>query len=378
MKLDALIEQVSQLAKRNREQTQVEKPIRIMVGLGVQAVMKILQVDLKRYFQDPDYYLEYLLRQKLFYHEHFPDVDNSVNDLVGFEINAITEASLFGPSIEYHAGKYPELKNYPIIAEYKDLEQLSFPDFFESGAMPVIHTCYQRFKELVGESLTVTFPVWTRGPWSMAWFLRGFEALSYDVSDAPDFVHQLMDFLVAARIQWENDRAQFLGEDVTNKEDRAFYIYPNYRHANHADIYEDEVDGNLFSPRMYKKFIFPYEKALAEFHGGARYYHSCGNLTPLLNTLKKLPGLEKFHVSPWTDLKTSREKMAPGVRLQKCMKEEDIFASTEMEIRQQIAQILDDNQGGKLDICADAIHHPDFNLEQLQAWVRIVNDAVME
>ena len=78
MKLDTLIEQVSQLAKRNREQTREEKPIRIMVGLGVQAVTKVLQIDLERYFQDPDYCLKYLLRQKLFYHEHFPDVDKNL------------------------------------------------------------------------------------------------------------------------------------------------------------------------------------------------------------------------------------------------------------------------------------------------------------
>ncbi len=41
------------------------------------------------------------------------------------------------------------------------------------------------------------------------------------------------------------------------------YVYADYREVDVSDLYNDEVDGALFSPATYEEFIFPYEERIA-------------------------------------------------------------------------------------------------------------------
>jgi uroporphyrinogen-III decarboxylase len=378
MSLERLIDEVNKIGQQNKQRTLLDKEIRIMVGIGRGALASKLGFNLIDYFRDPGYCLKYQLEQKLFLYENFNNADNQVDATVGIDFGVGLEASLFVMQVLFYSQKDP-MYGDPIIEKEGDLGKLKYPDFYQSGLMPEVHRFYSRFKSLLNGKLKVTFPGWARGPWSMAQILRGFTQLSLDIMDRPQFVHRMMSFLTNARIKWEQQRAKFLGEDFKDKKYRWKYYYVDYRPANHSDLYNDEVDGNLFSPEVYKEFIFPYENKLSHFYGGIRYYHSCGNLIPFLDYLKKLPGLEKLHIGPWTDLKVAKTKLNHKIRLQKCMNpEDDIFSCNEKEMRQKIIKIIQDGKGTKLDICADAIHSPSSDLEKVKSWVKMVHEFCKE
>lgn len=378
MNLQKLIDEVSLIGERNAKKHSQDKQIRIMVGIGRAALVRRLNFNLVDYFQEPDYCLQYQLEQKVFLYENFDKVDNHVDAVVGVDFGVGLEASLFGQQVLFYPEKDP-VHGEPIIKKESDLDKLKHPDFYKSGLMPKVHRFYARFKSLVGRKLKVTFPGWARGPWSMVLILRGFNQLCYDLMDRPQFVHRLMDFVTNARIKWEQDRAKFLGEDFKDKKYRWKHTYVDYRPANYSDLYNDEVDGNLFSLEVYREFILPYERKLADFYGGVRYYHSCGNLTPLLDSIKELLGLEKIHISPWTDLEAAKRKVPHDVRLQKCMRlEEDIFLCDKKQMVEKLNKILHDSRDRMIDICADAIHSPSSDLEKVKLWLKIACELCKE
>lgn len=166
------------------------------------------------------------------------------------------------------------------MSNKEDLSKISKPDFFTSGEMPRMHRLYKDIHDFINKNnldLDVTFPGWARGPWSVAWMLRGPEQLMIDFYENPTFVHGLMEFITDSRLEWEAERQKFL--DLDFDEDYIWsYSYLDYRKQNKTPLFNDEVNGDLFSPKTYSEFILPYEKKIKEELGEISYYHSCGNL----------------------------------------------------------------------------------------------------
>ena len=131
----------------------------------------------------------------------------------------------------------------------------------------------------------------------------------------------------------------------------------------------------MLSPEGYEEFLFPSEKQLADFYGRVRYYHSCGNLTPFLNTLPRLRNLTMLHVSSWTDLVTACNKTDPRVILQKVMHpEDDVLHATDEQIEKQIEVIAAAVPDRNLWICADALY--DGDIEKVKNWLKIAKKVV--
>ena len=123
--------------------------------------------------------------------------------------------------------------------------------------------------------------------------------------------------------------------------------------------------------------VFPAELKLSQFYGGVRYYHSCGNLTPFLDTLLRLPNLKILHVSSWTDLQTAYEKSDQTVILQKVMHpKEDVLDADESQIKAHVRAILATVPDRVLHICADAIYSGD--IEKVKSWLQTTKEVVNE
>jgi uroporphyrinogen-III decarboxylase len=243
--------------------------------------------------------------------------------------------------------------------------------------MQKFHKDYEKLKELVAGRLSVTFPGWVRGTWSLALFFRGFTQMYYDVYDNPNFVKEFLDFLAEARISWEKQRCEFLGKKPTDLDNWFSNNYVDYRFVHASDQYSDEVDGNMISRESYKELIFPSEKKVADFYGRTFYYHSCGNLTKILDPLATLPNLGILHVSSWTDLKTAREMTGENVIIQKVLHPEDeVMHATPEKIRSRTREILEAIPDRKLWICADAIYSGD--VEKVKQWVTVCKETVAE
>jgi hypothetical protein len=381
--IDFLIERVRAIAAEPRFLALRERPprVQVMVGLGRSLMGRVLGYNMIDYFQDMEVRLSAQLRSKIYSFENIPD-DTIIKAEVGYDYGAAGTLpnTMFGVPPVFDREKDPFCSLQPVISEPSDLKKLKVPDFFETAPMPLVHEKYRELCALVDGRLRVTFPGWSRSPWSVATFLRGFTELYMDVVERPDFVRELLDFIAECRISWEKQRCDFLELDVPGvAEQTAWYsnCYVDYRPVHISDYYSDEVDGAMLSPEIYTAVVFPSELKLANFYGRVRYYHSCGNLTPLLPTLLKLPGIEMLHVSSWTDLAEAYRQADPSIVLQKVLHpQDDVLDADEERIRAQIHDILTVVPDRKLLICADAIYEGEPS--KVQTWLRIAREVVGE
>jgi len=374
--LEELISQVEELCKRPRynklRRRKGDVQIFVCTDSDRPYLAKFFGINLVEYFKKPRKRLEFQLKTKIFHHEMFLD-DTIISKGISLDYGMYLEASLFGSHLIYTPDNDPWInEKEPLIRNKKDLEKLKYPDFYRSGVMPEIHKMYKEYKELVKDRLLIDFPAWYRGPWSVAQHLRGCQNLLLDICDNPNFVNKLMDFITQCRIKYTIDRHQFLNVKIRKN---APGLYVNGVEATISDLANDEVSSLTVSPEVYKKFIFPYEHILAEFYKGIHYYHSCGSLTPFLEKIKELPGLETLHVSPWTNLKTVRNVMGKDFTLQYCLHaRRDIFEANESQMKATLRKILEDNQGGKLQIVADSFGKGP--VVKIKKWLDIAREIV--
>lgn len=258
--------------------------------LGASYFSRALHVDMREYYFDPALYLETNLRVNLLEFEKFRD-DVALEYNIPWHPGVVMEPLLLGMQAKYQPDKEPWEDHDPLLKEPEDLKKLEPPDFYKSEAMRYIHRMYEELSELVQKlapDFHVSFPSWKRSPFGNACSLRGMEKICMDFYDRPEFVCRLMEFVTEARIQWASERAKFLGQHET-------LILAN-----------DEVNVPTLSPSQYEEYVLPYERRLLSYYGELEYYHSCGNLTPMLEQIKTLRP-RMLHVSPWTDLEKACE-----------------------------------------------------------------------
>ncbi|CEP67366.1 Uroporphyrinogen decarboxylase (URO-D) [Moorella glycerini] len=354
-------------SSRNERLRIAQAPVTFHVGLGRSVWGRLLGFNLLDYFNDPKVALESQIKWKLFWHDEIPD-DTIIEPIIGIDYGVALEPSLFGMQPVFMAESDPWYGD-PGLANRSDLSRLKIPDFYHSGLMPRIHRDYEEMQKLTGGQVEIRFPGWARGPWSVACMLRGFTNLYLDLIDDPAFVHDLLAFITHSRKEWEKARCRFLGIDI---KDTAYeWQYVVYRNVANSELFNDEVDGNLFSLDIYENFIYPYEKDLNDFYGGTRYYHSCGNLTPFLRRLKELkPRL--MHISSATDIAEAHNIFNPETKFQCCMHPvNDVLIAPQEIMAEKIKAILEAAPGRKLEIWADALYEGDHDtLEKVLLWLQ--------
>ena len=65
--------------------------------------------------------------------------------------------------------------------------------------------------------------------------------------------------------------------------------------------YVHAQSSGIISPDMYAEFVHPYNVKVAQLVGKV-YYHGCEDLAQKCTTIKDLPNLRLFHISPWTEV----------------------------------------------------------------------------
>lgn len=284
---------------------------------------KIFNFNLREYYTDPEVYLLNYL--KIMIAQFELNDDTTLHKVLPFWPGVTFEAALFGMETIYHDTEDPWLGRELVLKEKKDLNKLKPPDFYESGLMPLVHHLYQEINEwLKGTGCSLAFPELIRSPWGLAFQLRGFAELAVDCMEDPTWVHALMRFLTEARKQWYEERSRFLGEPVP----------PGH-------LYNDEVDCNVIGPNIYKKYILPYEIELSEFHGGIVYWHSCGNITPVLGLVRQIPNLAMINISSWTDYRKAAE-VCPDIALEICVRPtDDVYLADQAKVEKKIGDIVE-------------------------------------
>lgn len=374
--LRELVDRVLEICedKRYAKLNQENKDIQIFVVPDSDRayLSQFFGIDLIEYFKDPSKRLEFQLKTKIFHHEEIPD-DLIIPKGISLDYGMYLEANILGSPLVYDPLGDPWVSETEFLIQDKsDLDKINYPDFYQSGVMPDVHKMYNQYNEILNGRLPVDITAWFRGPWSVAQHIRGFGNLLTDLNDDPDFVHQLLRTITLSRMKYTLDRCKFFGTKV---EKNGESLYVNGVVMKISSSSNDEINSLTISPKVYKEFILPYEKQLAEFYGGISYYHSCGNLTHLLEYIKEIPGLEVFHVGPWTDLKKARDILGNDITLQCCLfAERDIFYSDQSQMKKKINDILEENQGGKLQIVADSFMKGPW--EKVKVWLDIAREIV--
>jgi len=324
-------------------------PIKITLTMAFFA--ENLNINLIDHYKKPKKYIEDSLKIINFQHKEIPD-DRVLGGIV-INFGEAFESSLFGSKPIFKSNSDPWVGE-PIIRTVEDFENLNYPDFYESGLMPQILKVYETAEKMVKGKIPVFFERWDRSPWGTAVHLRGLVELYKDTIRNPDFVHQFLNFVTESRIRWEKEKSKYLGF----KTEEGF-------------LYNDEVDAQFISSKIYKDFPYPYEKKLANFYSkGIFYFHSCGNITPFIDDIATIRGLRRLHISPVTNFKTVVRKLGKSLVLQKRMHPvNDLLLCDDKSMELKIKEILNIARETAIELDPGPIL--DIPIEKIKRWIKI-------
>jgi MtaA/CmuA family methyltransferase len=203
-----------------------------------------------------------------------------------------TEAADCGATIFYPPEAPPAIdEGQALLAEPGRLSTLARPDPHRPGSRMANRIAAVR---LLRQEIGATHAIegWVEGPCAESADLRGINSLMLDFYDDPDFVRQLIDFVIGMELAYAAAQVE-AGADYIGIGDAA---------------------ASLVSRDLYDRFIWPAEKRLIDgIHSmGARVrLHICGNITHLLDALPRL-GADLIDLDYPVDLATAREKLGPN------------------------------------------------------------------
>jgi len=148
----------------------------------------------------------------------------------------------------------------------------------------------EMLRRAVGNEKTVEG--WVEGPCAEGADLRGINHLMTDFVDTPEFVHDLFSFIIANELEFACVQLA-AGADYIGIGDAA---------------------ASLAGPRIYEKFIWPYEKQLVDgIHaaGGKVRLHICGNTRRILDQIGRL-GCEMVDLDYPAPMAEGRARMGPA------------------------------------------------------------------
>ena len=313
--------------------------------------------DMNRYYDEPPFQLEMNLRHKLYHLRTFAD-DNPVGSGMEATVGMYWDFTLLGMAVRHQPDGVPIIQDDHPMRRDPDLRLLPRHDFATSGEMPRLFSHYEELKRLTQDRVPISFPTWQRGPLDMAMQLRGYEQLVSDMSERPQFVHDLLRFLVEQRMHWWDAYCERFG--VTTR---------------HAGIADDWINVPFISPAIFRDFLLPRYLELEEYHEKIWGLHSCGDQVPVQHLMLQLKTLGGFEVNPWTDLEATLRNVPADKFLGVSIKNVDVLLFSDEEIEQQLGRIRRLCTGRSYNVTAQALQrvHADIHddMRRTQHWIEV-------
>ena len=181
-------------------------------------------------------------------------------DIVQAISDPYREAADFGLEVEFPEDGLP-VRRAPLLKEPADLAKLKPPDPYTGRRMSDRLAALRSFREQVGGEVPIMG--WVEGALAEAADLRGEGTLLVDLHDRPDWVNDLLEMCTQVEIAFARAQVE-AGADIIGL----------------GDAIASQV-----SPRMYHKFVLPYEQrifsAVREMGALARL-HICGDISHLV------------------------------------------------------------------------------------------------
>lgn len=230
---------------------------------------------------------------------------------------------------------------------------------------------------------------WTTGLTMTFIHLRGLEQMMFDMVDHPEFVHALMQKLSEGTLlfleelekkellfpNWEINYCGSGGIGLTDELPAGDYS-GTVRLKDQWGFSESQETVGV-SPRMFNKFILPYQLPILEKFG-LSYYGCCEPVDKRWKYLQQIPNLRRLSVSPWSD----REKMAEylGREYIYCLKPNPAFMAfdhfPEEEIRRYTRETLEIAGDCHLEFILKDVTTVHNEPRRIKRWVEIVKEEI--
>jgi hypothetical protein len=238
------------------------------------------------YWEDPAFMLKY---QQDYFAEHILHVNDDLIPYFCPWFGCGVLATAFG------VGEKPAIGNGddpfvtgPIVNSALDAAKLKMPDPMRDGLMPKV----LRFMDYAREygDLPVG-PTDLNSPLSTLAQICGYENLFVWMYEDPKMVHEMMDLVTEAFINWVKIQKEHAGEPLDASNGLQGVWSPKG-----VGVWVSDDDLVSISPDMYEEFVVPYyRKVFAEFSGG--HLHYCGAGTQHLENFKKIGNLKVINNS---------------------------------------------------------------------------------
>jgi len=175
----------------------------------------------------------------------------------------------------------------PPISEVEQLKDLKKPDADKDGLMPRVLNTIRTMRESTDLPVGVTD---CQGPLTTALQIIGYDKMCYWMHDHPDQVHELMQTVTDALIDWVRLQKELAGQSL---EDDA-YVLGIKIPGGFGGVWISDDDCVIFGPELYREFVVPYNsQVLNAFGGGGIHY--CGTATQHIENYLNTEGLTCLH-----------------------------------------------------------------------------------
>ena len=173
------------------------------------------------------------------------------------------------------------------IKEIEQLKDIKKPDPEKDGLMPRVLNTIRYMRQHTDLPVGVTD---CQGVLTTALQIVGYDTMIYWMHDYPDRIHELMQMITDALIDWVKVQKEAAGQDL---EDDAYVLGVKIPRG-YGGVWFSDDDSVLFGKELYKEFCVPYNsQVLKAFGGGAIHY--CGNANQHIENYLETEGLCAIH-----------------------------------------------------------------------------------
>ncbi len=195
-------------------------------------------------------------------------------------------ASGFGVDVKFQDYMDPAVE-LPPIDEIEQLKDLKQPDPEKDGLMPRVLGTIRQMREKTDLPVGVTD---CQGPLTTALQIIGYDKMIYWMYDHPELIHDLMQRVTDALIDWVRCQKAAAGQSP----DDDAYILGIKIPSGLGGVWISDDDNVIFGQDLYREFAVPYNsQVLKAFGGGCIHY--CGNATQHIDNYLQTEGLRGIH-----------------------------------------------------------------------------------
>ncbi len=238
-------------------------------------------------------------------------------DIVVMQGDLLTEVEAMGNVLRFPEDSLCISKKVALEDKGK-LSSLDLVDPHKAGRMPNYLHVLEETHKIINDSIVSAV---IAGPWTIAIGLREAEMLLRDAMKDPDYVHELMEFTTQQAIR--------SGEAV----------YPLKVGLSYS---EAPASCSLISPRIYRKFIFPYHKRIVDHFKEKKVgvgLHVCGFATPILEDMVNT-GMTNISIDAPSDLAKAAEVCEGKAVLLGNVNTNLFYSGTREQMEQNIKECL--------------------------------------